>query len=155
VHVPLPEPYGSLAGLIAILPVFYFGFGWVSRRFERQADVFAARTLTSRLSPPPQPEGVTEGAAPILASATTSAVGFPGASIVSSALHRIAVINNIPIRANEWLHGSIAWRIAFLMRIAEAEQHTDKYDRLMRRIYCSIIGLILLFGTWTAWEAMR
>src|SRR5207249_2128695 len=106
---------------------FLIAFGFVSRRFERQADVFAARTLEAAPAP--------------------SHVGPLGATVFASALQRVALINNMPIEprgrweggfvrrigyvlerigdaTNNWLHGSIATRMRTLHRMSTDPSHT-------------------------------
>jgi len=110
--------------------VFLLSFGYVSRRFERQADVFAARTM--------QVEAAAERV-----QGPQSHVGAYGARIFRSALHRVAAINNIPVAARSWCHGSIASRMDYLEKLAQNPQRTWAFDRLMSRLYLAmILGLI-------------
>src|SRR4051812_19897286 len=128
------------------LAMFIVLFGLLSRRFERQADVYAARTMQAHVDRGPvvirhvNPEMVTAGgggggaavamagvgagvaevavgpivSATMVMPAEQSYVGEYGASVVASALNRVARINNIPVAAGEWLHGSIAGRMRYL-----------------------------------------
>ena len=96
----LPPAYGLYAavvmamvgGLLSALAVF----GWISRRFERQADAFAARHL-SRASGGDQ-----------------RAVTGEAVAVVSSALESIALLNAVALERPSWRHGSIAWRRDYL-----------------------------------------
>lgn len=89
---------------------FLLVFGALSRRCERQADVYAARTMERMKSNPnPAPADLlispsqlaTVGAvidiAPVLAIQPHSHVGPHGAKIFAAALRRVAAINNIPL----------------------------------------------------------
>jgi STE24 endopeptidase len=86
---------------------FFLLFGALSRRCERQADVYAARTIEMlKAEEPLTSQGlfaarqlVTVGAGPLspLRSARRTHVGRHGAGIFASALRRVAIINNIPI----------------------------------------------------------
>jgi STE24 endopeptidase len=100
----------TMAGLFAL-------FLYLSRRFERQADVFAARWLE-------------EGG---------SHVGLRGATIFSSALEQVARINCIPVTAWSWCHGSIANRIEYLHDLSEHPDRTLRFDRFMAWLYGILI----------------
>jgi STE24 endopeptidase len=146
---------------------FILAFGFLSRRFERQADVFAARTIERERSAAAEPPA---GQAADALAAASAAGGHPvgphGARVFASALHRVASINNIPLtsrrwtgggaaeffsfildRAIEWinhyLHGSIARRTSYLHRLAQTPQQTRRFDAFMRRLYAA---LLLLFA---------
>lgn len=101
---------------------FFIVFGYVSRRFERQADVFASRVIDepieSRQRPPVRPYG---------------------AAVFASALHRVAVVNNIPVATRSWCHGSIEKRMRYLHHLAERPERTAMFDRIMRRLYALLI----------------
>jgi STE24 endopeptidase len=125
---------------------FLLAFGYLSRRFERQADVFAARSV--RPSAPAQ-------ASPGVAHASPSpadCVNPHGAAIFSSALQRVAAINNIPVTAPSWCHGSIANRMTYLRSICQDPQRTALFDRSMRRVYTLLLAALLLLGAWIAVE---
>jgi len=76
-------------------------FGWVSRRFERQADTFAVQHLAQESND---------------AADAGNGVIFDGdsVSVMVSALQRVADLNHMPIGRRSWRHGSIAWRQRYL-----------------------------------------
>jgi STE24 endopeptidase len=120
----------ELVLLVGAGATFLLSFGYVSRRFERQADVFAARTMQGEAMAPMDRD-------------SRSHVGAHGARIFQSALHRVAVINNIPVAARSWCHGSIASRMDYLENLSQNPQRTWAFDRLMSRLYLAmILGLI-------------
>jgi STE24 endopeptidase len=146
------------------LALFWVGFGFVSRRFERQADVYAARTVQrsedtsgdtlETIVPVPgrlefSAEGVLVAAtgatlAPVLArSSPMSVVGPYGATLFASALKRVAAINNIPVSKREWIHGSIASRMDFIQSLAVSPERTAEFDRAMSRLYLTLILLVV------------
>jgi STE24 endopeptidase len=152
---------GDIYGAVA-LPCAFAGFllmfGWLSRRFERQADVYAARTIQRLSSNPDLPE-------------RASYVGPAGAELFISALHRVAVINNIPLEpprpngtgvlagvsrisggiiehANNYFHGSIPFRMDYLRNLSTAPEKTARFDRFMLKIYTAILLLLALTGGW-------
>jgi STE24 endopeptidase len=129
--------------LMLILGVagFLLSFGYLSRRFERQADVFAARTIQPRagsgdMGTPP-----------------SSHVGEYGATVFASALHRVAMINNIPIAARSWCHGSIAKRMNYLRHLSADPSRTSEFDRFMLKLYIGLLVLLVACGGLVAYLA--
>jgi Zn-dependent protease with chaperone function len=110
--------------------VVFAAFGWVSRRFERQADTFAAQ----HMSRPPQ----IEGGPPVCVTAEA-------AGIVSSALETIARLNAVEPRRRSWRHGSIAWRQAHLASIVGRSQKRLPIDREVRWI--KVVAVVVLAAT--------
>jgi STE24 endopeptidase len=121
----------DLAMTLAGLAAFVLSFGYVSRRFERQADVFAARTMVNA-------EGETAG----------SAVEAQGAHALASALHRVALINNMPVRARSWCHGSIARRMDYVRQLAVDPVHTRRFDRFMVRLNVGLLAAVAAGAAW-------
>jgi STE24 endopeptidase len=120
---------------------------YLSPRFERQADVYAARTLQKSAAPPDQ--------LPTAPAPTLSYVGEYGAGVFAGALHRVAMINQIPVDAGEWMHGSIAGRMRALHAMSGDSTHTERFDRRMRRLYLAMLACLCIFGTWAAVEIAR
>jgi STE24 endopeptidase len=116
------------------LGVFALVYGFVSRKFERQADVFAARTVQSFVEP--------AAVAPV-------PVGRHGAEVFCSALRRIAAVNNIPEATPSWSHGSILRRMRFLANLGENPTETRAFDRSMFWIYIILGSFLCLSGFWT------
>lgn len=180
----LPEAAMAPMSVVGMAAGFLVLFGYLSRRFERQADVYAARTMEARRWEPPQPHLIpahaavalepagfpahgaarqaVQGAVPAPASPAASHVGHYGATLFASALHRVAVINNIPLSprrrrrglggrrvtslldevvdaANNWFHGSITHRMDYLRDLSADPALTTRFDRLMLRLYCCLL----------------
>ncbi len=112
----LPEA-GLLAGTLLAVAAWLPLFGWVSRRFERQADAFAAQHL-SRTMAADAPASPT-----ILPAAAAAMIG---------ALQRVADLNHIPVDKPSWRHGSIAWRQAYLRSLIGQPADALRIDRDMR-----------------------
>ncbi|MGD0138792.1 MAG: M48 family metallopeptidase [Tepidisphaeraceae bacterium] len=147
-HAWLAESVQMALTLGAALGLFALVFGFVSRKFERQADVFAARTI----------QGETEGETQVdttldikdrILFGSPDHVGRHGAAVFCSALERVAAVNNIPIAARSWCHGSIAKRIRFLEFLSRDSRRTADFDRFMRRLYLTLLISLLAFGAWT------
>jgi hypothetical protein len=201
-----------IGSLILSPAAFCLGFGLLSRRFERQADVYAARSLQrspgTRQGLVPSVDRIAAGASmftcpagviatpnvgllegqgfimgvrtspdaastragnssPVAsdeqaaksaddsfpvsderAAAGRSFVGPYGAMLFSSALHRVAKVNNIPIAKNEWLHGSIAARMQYLRELSTDPALTGRFDRRMVRIYCGLLFALAVSAVW-------
>jgi STE24 endopeptidase len=108
-------------------------FGMLSRQFERQADIYAARMMDSDWG---QAGGRLQG----------SAVGPRGAELFSSALQRVAVVNNIPLSARDWFHPSIGRRMGQLEKLGADPAKTFRFDRAMRWLYRGMIVALLACG---------
>ncbi|MEX2218504.1 MAG: M48 family metallopeptidase [Phycisphaerales bacterium] len=120
----------AVASLLAGLVVF----GYVSRRFEWQADAFAVQHLSA---PPESTEG-SEGVPLLAASPPRSSAGVvitPAAvDAMSGALDLVARLNRIPRRRFTWRHGSIASRQERLARLPGQRADRLAVDRQVRRI---------------------
>ena len=105
--------------------------GWLSRRLERQCDVFAAWTASG--------------------SPDDKAITPTGAVMFASALGRIADLNGVPASQRSWRHGSIQSRIDVVCAHAEAGRGRADIDRLVRRVTRGLwLGLIGGIATLTA-----
>lgn len=164
----------ELLSLIAGGGLFVAAFGYVSRRFERQADVFAARTMQAQaagdmMAAAPAAVGagtlvpeatVTPEAAPSFGAepvrrGDVGQVGRYGAGLFASALHRVAVINGIPVAARSWCHGSIAKRMNYLLALADEPARTREFDRVMGRLRLALIGIVIVSGAWAMTVQIR
>lgn len=140
-YVTIEHPYDGLLALAVSAPAIAVLFGFAVRRFERQADVFAARSLPLADGQSAEPVGRTF-------------VKSPGAALVCEALRHVAIINNISITANEWLHGSLASRMAFLRQISDDPVRTWRFDRLMRHLRWVIVAVLIVTLLWTVWNSL-
>lgn len=107
-------------------------FGWISRRFERQADTFAVQHLSGLGAEAAAPDVVTVDAV----------------DAMRDALGRIAQLNTIDPRRSSWRHGSIAWRQAYLAELPGQPLRGLAIDRLVRAI--KAVTAIVLVATLAA-----
>jgi len=121
-----PEWIGPILAVFVLGVFWLFGFGWLSRRFERQSDVIAAWVISRPLDQLHADSLITE----------------QGAATFASALSRVAELNGISPRQRNWRHGSIARRISHVLYLAGAGKGRADVDRLVRRIK---VGLWLAF----------
>lgn len=164
----LHRPHWLTPDMIGILTTvlttggFFVAFGYLSRWFERQADVFAARTLQQMdqgvlavaMPDANSAAGVFNTSqwnadlAPAVTTKKSSHVGPVGAATFASALHRVAVVNNIPIAARNFTHGSIADRVEYLHRLSSDPTRTLQFDRFMAVLYAGLIMALIVCGAW-------
>jgi STE24 endopeptidase len=110
------------------------GFGWVSRRFERQADTFAVQHL------------VREQATPQRDAADRIVVDPASALVMIQALQAVADLNHIQPSRRSWRHGSIAWRQDYLRSIVGLPVDRLPIDRTVRRINTVSLVLVAAMG---------
>jgi STE24 endopeptidase len=172
------DSWETIEGLVAtalFFGSFVLALGFLSPRFERQADVYAARTMqkhgesdadASRPNPAEAVRSTVDGGGvaeatllapltPLLSYARPSYVGEFGAGVFAGALHRVAVINHIPVSAGNWSHGSIAHRMRALYEMSASPSLTSRFDRAMRRLYVGLILCLCVFGTWNVVPLLR
>src|SRR4029079_2837109 len=101
-----------------------------------------------------------------------SHVGPYGADVFISALHRVAVVNNIPIEtqrrsgrgvmgiltgafdwmvdcANNYFHGSIATRMGYFCALSAHPQRPEMFDRRMMTVLMILVFGFVLSAAWT------
>lgn len=140
-------------------------FGWVSRRFERQADLFGARAVTPDGTGCDRSCAVHASAAAAgevrdgssrtgLAEADPDHVCASAANVFASALERVAILNGIPHDEPSWRHASIGERVRFLARVAGDPKEAERFERSVRRIKLgiTIAAVIALAGAWLWWR---
>lgn len=133
-------------GLTTVLLMTIFGL--VSRRFERQADVYAARWIQKNHN---QAIASIPDLAPELAQyAHVDAVGQYGAAVFNSALRRAASVNHVPLHARNFIHGSIASRMQFLQHLSRAPERTFAFEGLINLLKLTIF-LCLILGAGVAY----
>jgi len=131
-----PPWAGQALVLVLLAGAWGGGFGWLSRRFERQCDIFAAWAL----------DRPAEGDDPI-------AITWRGAGIFAAALQRVAALNGIPLRQRNWRHGSIASRVGCVLQTAGSGAGRRAIDRLVRRVKVCLWGALATAIGAAAWIA--
>ena len=127
----------DLAATVLVLGGTLVGFGWVSRRFERQADAFAACTLSTDSGERPLPVVTAEG---------VEAMG--------SALMEVSASNGVPAGRFSWRHGSIESRVRHLRSLIDIGVGEIPIDRTVRRINLASILSVVLVGGWWVFQLM-
>lgn len=112
-------------------------FGFVSRRFEWQADSFAVQHLSGA--------GPRAGGVPIADEAVEAMVG---------ALDAVSTLNHIPRQRFTWRHGSIATRMHRLARLRGQRADTLPIDQTVRRIkWVCLVVLAAVVGL-SVWQSV-
>lgn len=173
----------QMVSLALLLTSWLVGFGWVSRAFERQADLFGVRCVTADIatcaawcpihgssanaapaavsaSPPLQPAGVagfvTPGRGASAANLPRLCIG--AAALFGRTLQRIADLNGIPRDAPSWRHGSIDSRCQLIERHATDPRALARFDRKLVLIKVGLV-LAVVVGTivaaWLYWDDLR
>jgi STE24 endopeptidase len=151
--------YLQVLAMVMIVGIWGLGFGPVSRRFEWQADLFGARSVTPPAEQCDRPCLVHGTLEPAPASSPDPdrpglAVCATAAHIFGDALHRIAVLNGIPVEARSWRHSSIGNRIR---RLGQYAIDPSTIARLNRGVLAIKIVLVigsavgLAIGAWLYW----
>ena len=121
---------GSQVGLlIGALVVILLLFGWISRRFERQADTFASQHFALHVRESNEAMGQISEAAVVP---------------MATALARITEFHALNPRGRSWRHGSIAWRQGYLESLVGQRADSLPIDRMVRRIKLSAIAVLAL-----------
>lgn len=141
------------------LGLILLGFGLLSRRFERQADVYAARAIEAVAPSPPPPtlppaEPSATNTGPEASTRSESARPDPrktpvrprGAGVFAASLARVAWINNMPASAPNFTHGSIQSRIDALQEMALSPEATAGFDRWMVGVRLVLVALVIGAG---------
>ena len=120
---------------------FFFVFGFLSRRFERQADVFGCRAVscTSGECPPHLDPNC-----PIAQEEAPRSVCPSGVRIFAQALSSVAFFNGMSVQAPSWRHGSIADRIAFVEKLENHPESLRHFDRHILRLRLTLLVLLVL-----------
>lgn len=151
----LAGDYMQVTAMGLILAVWGIGFGPVSRRFEWQADLFGARSVTPSIPACDRPclyHGTAGTASP--AAGRVQPLCATAAHVFGDALHRIAVLNGIPVEARSWRHSSIANRIELLRRYGRDPAAIAQLHRAVITIKAILLVTTvggLAIATWLYW----
>ena len=124
---------GQGAMIIGAVGYFLGVFGFVSRRFERQADIYGCSVVScGRPDCPPHADidalpGSVKGPARV-------ALCPVGIRIFINSLANVAMLNGMRPTAWSWRHGSIARRIEFLEGLIERPERERRFQERVRRM---------------------
>lgn len=114
----------------AILGFAFTAFGWISRRFERQADAFAVQHLSGLREAPDQADQGAE-------------ITNDAALAMNSALELVCTLNGVDPTRRSWRHGSIRWRQRNLAMLVGRPLRNLPIDRTIRWIKTTVAIVLL------------
>lgn len=120
---------------------FFFVFGYLSRRFERQADLYGCLAVSCGREGCPPHADVNAPEAPLVACRSLCPVGV---RLFIDALANVALLNGLEPSRRSWRHGSIASRIEFLEKVEYIPETEQRFQRRLRGLRA---GLLLFLGT--------
>jgi len=134
---------GLLLGCLGIF--FWIVFGRLSRRFERQADIFGCKVVSCGSSHcPPHFDFDEESSSPERSSSPISAVCPVGIQIFAGALISVAHQNGIDPKKRSWRHGSIASRLDFLRTLQTDPAREPVFQQKVRSFRFVLSTFLLL-----------
>jgi STE24 endopeptidase len=144
--------YVTVSAVFLVALVWGLGFGWISRRFERQADLYGARVATPDAGTCDLPCDVHR---PADGRSDPDAVCACGAKTFCDTLRSIARLNGIPEEAPSWRHSSIGSRIRHLQLLATDPRAVRRFGRVITGIkVVLVVGTVigLAIGVWLYWN---
>jgi STE24 endopeptidase len=151
-YATLGHALEACVALLVLGAYVFVVFGLVSRRFERQADLFGCRAVScGRAECPPHrdvdgPAGPAHGAAPAVCPA--------GIRTFVDALTNVAALNGMRRERFCWRHGSIARRVAFLESLEGRPEAETRFQRGVIRLRVVLVAVVSL-AWWWAWAGRR
>ncbi|HAW95146.1 MAG TPA: hypothetical protein DCX60_02615 [Phycisphaerales bacterium] len=124
----------EVIGVMLVVVLTFLCFGWISRRFELQADASAARDLTVR-------GGVGDDTA-----ALEGRLDEQATMLMCGALDSVSRINGVDPNRHTWRHGSIRWRQNRLRALIGTRLERLSIDHDVRRIKFTMIMLMIFLG---------
>ncbi|MDP6381207.1 MAG: hypothetical protein QF662_07675, partial [Phycisphaerae bacterium] len=107
-------------------------FGYVSRRCELEADLYAIQATTCLAGCTPS-EAAILGTKESDRAVWADAICLHKAVVFAEALERIARLNGISPQARSWRHFSIARRVRFVIAMAENPDLAWHFERRLKR----------------------
>lgn len=136
-------------GLLVTFVIWIVGFGWLSRRFERQADLFGARCVTPSATECHLPCSV--HLAGTERGLEADRVCATGAAVFASALDKVATMSGIGHDEPSWRHASVGTRIRFLHSAAGDPNCAINFERLVRRVKATLMTIAVVGGAGATW----
>ena len=143
--IELAQPWRTVEGVLLVIALglyFWFVFGYVSRRFERQADVYGSKVVSCDMADCPPHADLDNELAPEPVVASKPSLCPVGIRIFADALTDVAHFNGLDRTNRSWRHGSIASRIAFLEALERHPEREVAFQSSVRRLRWGL-GVIL------------
>lgn len=135
-----------LPQVIALALYIFLVFGFLSRRCERQADIYGCRAVSCALLPCP-------GHGAGLALPDGGRVLCPtGIQTFIQALERVAQLNGIsrekPGFFQSWQHSTIARRVSFLQGVLRDPREEPRFQRRVLLVKCGLFAVLAVAIVW-------
>lgn len=141
----LNELFQTTTLLTALAAYVWLVFGNLSRRFERQADVFGSKVASLCSAEFPSLSGTGELLPTQPVTGTGLTLRSTGIHIFAEALANVARYNGLDSNGPSWRHGSIAQRIAFLEGLHEDPDRERVFQEGVRTLRLRL-GVVLAIG---------
>ncbi len=134
----------QIIALGVLLISWLFGFGWISRQFERQADLFGVRCVTPDIR-------TCVDRCPIHGPEASPGIRTAAAGLFGRTLSRIADLNGIPRDAPSWRHGTIQSRCELLEKMASDGGKVGRFELRSRAVKIGLLAATLLGTVIAEW----
>jgi STE24 endopeptidase len=134
----------QLSSLLALLAMWLFGFSWISRRFERQADLYGVRCITPDMKNCPP-------SCPVHGDTDRTGLCIGAANLFGRTLAKIADLNGIPRDASSWRHGSIEDRCKQIEAFSHDTPALKRFDQRLLQIKLGLIALTVIGSVIAVW----
>jgi STE24 endopeptidase len=128
------SPIETVLALAAVAGFFGVAFGHLSRRFERQADVFGCTVVSCDHVDCPPHDDPDDGPGATSPGRIVSSPCPAGIRTFADALGRVARHNGMEFRARSWRHGSIASRLAFVESLRDNPARALQFQAGIRQL---------------------
>ena len=143
-----PQLDGAILQLVALgvlLAMWLFGFSWLSRKFERQADLFGVRCIT------PDMKDCLVAQCPVHGNKKAPGLCISAANLFGRTLYKIADLNGIPREAPSWRHGSIESRCRLIETFTSNALAVARFDRMLLFIKIGLVVVTLIGSAVAVW----
>lgn len=154
--------YQLAATALGLLLAFKWGvlFLWISRKFERQADLFGVRTLELAGVPCQLPCALHGSPGEVRSNPPPGAVCATAANLFGDTLNEVAVLNGMAPEANSLRHGSISSRSRFVQGLAADPAATLRFEKAVGWVKTAILVLAIASSLWALhelqlWETLQ
>jgi STE24 endopeptidase len=141
----ITDPGLLQVGALGVLTLIWlFGFGWLSRKFERQADLFAVISAGQYRS------NCTDYC-PVHGSLPREGVCVSAANLFGRTLSKIADLNGISRTAPSWRHGTIESRCRLMEQFTHDGRAMRSFQSSLKRIKIFLLTLGAIGTAATVW----
>lgn len=134
----------QLVALVVLLAMWLFGFSWLSRKFERQADLFGIRCITPDVRQ-------CQNWCPVHGDQRRPGICVSAANLFGRTLGRIADLNGIPRESPSWQHGSIESRCKLIETFATDRRALGQFEARIVGIKIALVVVSIIGSIMAVW----